>query len=150
MAADKWPIVGTVVGSTSTHEYSFILRSFRASVGDIVAVVQDIPIEGTDTKTPVTVWGRVVTIERFNPFFPVEAAQELSEEGLSIDDTVLSTARDQLQASVLILGFTRQDDRTSANLWPLNYPVQPAAKVLYPDGKVLEGLLSGERKEVPR
>lgn len=99
-----WTCVGTVVGSTSTAEYSFILRSFHAKLGDIVATRVEVPeVLGAAQKT-VTVWGRIVSINRFNPFFPAEAAQELADENIRFLDTVLSGSRDHLEAEVLILG----------------------------------------------
>src|SRR5882724_2556367 len=148
-ATATWTPIGTVVGSASTHEYTFILRSFRASVGDIVAIQQDVPADGAGTRA-VHIWGRITSIERYNPFFPVEAAQELSEEGIDIQSTVLSTARDQLQATVLVLGFTPAADDSRLQMFPLTYPVQPATRVLYPPAPVLQQLLTGHDPSATR
>ena len=38
-----WTSIGTVVGNTSTGEYSFILRSLQAKLGDIVATRVEVP-----------------------------------------------------------------------------------------------------------
>lgn len=138
----NWKPIGTVVGNTSINEFAFILKSFQSRVGDIVCVKMDIP-DSTYTKTQtVHVWGRILSIERYNPFFPYEAAQELGDSGLSIEDTVLSTSRDQLQATVLVLGYTLPSDPTYA-LHALTYPVQPAATVLYPPADDVSRLLQG-------
>ena len=104
-----WTRIGTVVGNASTHEFTFILKSFKSRVGDVIAVKMEVPDEAYAGTQSIYVWGRIVSITRFNPFFPYEAAQELSNEGLSLEDTILSNSRDQLEAAVLILGCTAVD-----------------------------------------
>lgn len=131
MSKSTWTNIGTVVGNASTSEFSFILKSFKSRVGDIVAVKMEIPDQTYTNREDIYVWGRVTTIKRFNPFFPYEAAQELSHEGIPLMDTILSGSRDQLEASVLIFGYT-YDGKGFKNIHPLTYPVQPAAEVLYP------------------
>jgi len=137
-----WRPIGTVVGNATTSEFSFILKSFKSRVGDLVAVRMSVPNEDRNSTHEIYVWGRVTGIERFNPFFPYEAAQELSEEGISLQDTILSNSRDQLEGSVLILGSTRTDGDFS-KITPLTYPVQPAADVLYPPTDAVKELLAG-------
>lgn len=139
---NPWPAIGTVVGSASTVEFSFILKSFKSRVGDLVAVRMNVPDEDYAGTQGICVWGRIVGINRFNPFFPSEAAQELSEAGLSLEDTILSNSRDQLEASALVLGCTSGEDNYK-HLLPLTYPVQPAAQVLYPASDAIKQLLAG-------
>ena len=139
---NKWNPIGTVVGNASTNEFTFILKSFKSRVGDLVAVKMEVPDEAREATQTIYVWGRVITINRFNPFFPYEAAQELSNEGLSLQDTILSNSRDQLEAGVLILGCTAGEGGFK-NLYPLTYPVQPAAEVLYPPAEAIKELLAG-------
>jgi DNA helicase HerA-like ATPase len=139
---NDWKPIGTVVGNASTNEYTFILKSFKSRVGDLVAVKMEVPDEAREGTQAIYVWGRVVTINRYNPFFPYEAAQELSNEGISLQDTILSNSRDQLEAGVLILGSTVADGGFK-NLYPLTYPVQPAAEVLYPPVEAIKELLAG-------
>jgi DNA helicase HerA-like ATPase len=86
----------------------------------------------------------VTDIQRFNPFFPYEAAQEIAGEGISLEDTVLSGTRDQLQASALILGATTE--RNLSALFPLRYPVKPAAEVFHPPAAAIRKLLIGGRE----
>ena len=137
-----WKPIGTVVGNASTNEFTFILRSFKSRVGDLVAVKMDVPDDGYEGTQIIYVWGRVVSISRYNPFFPYEAAQELSNEGISLQDTILSNSRDQLEAGVLILGCTVADGGFK-HIYPLTYPVQPAAEVLYPPAEAIKELLAG-------
>lgn len=137
-----WTQIGTVVGNASTSEFTFILKSFKSRVGDLVAVKIQVPDEARVSTQEIYVWGRVISINRYNPFFPYEAAQELSDEGLSLQDTILSNSRDQLEAGVIILGCTLADGGFK-NLFPLTYPVQPAADVLYPPAEAIKELLAG-------
>lgn len=139
--ADNWAKIGTVVGNASTSEFTFILKSFKSRVGDLVAVRMAVPDEGYSATRETLVWGRIVGITRYNPFFPYEAAHELSQEGISLVDTVLSNSKDQLEASVLILGCTGTDH--FKNIYPLTYPVQPAAPIFYPPAEVIKELLAG-------
>ncbi len=88
--------VGTVVGNTSPHEFRFFLRHYAAKLGDLVSVAMEIP-ESDGKSHPVTAWARIVELGRFNPFLPMEAGQELAEEGLRLTDTVLSVSRDQIE-----------------------------------------------------
>lgn len=143
-AAAAWTRIGTVVGNTSTGKYSFILRSFQAKLGDIVATCVEVPDAQRASQRIVTVWGRIVAIDRFNPFFPAEAAQELADENIRFLDTVLSGSRDHLEAEVLILGTTSESDAATAQLSPLTYPVKPSAEVLYPPADDVRRLLTGD------
>jgi uncharacterized protein len=142
-----WVSIGTVVGNTSTDKFSFILRSLQAKVGDIVATRVEVPQVFATAHGPVTVWGRIVAIDRFNPFFPAEAAQELADENIRFLDTVLSGSRDHLEAEVLILGATGADNGGS-QLSPLTYPVKPSAEVLYPPPEDVRRLLTGDDGDV--
>jgi hypothetical protein len=127
-----WAPIGTVVGNTTTDKYTFILRSLQGKLGDIVATLVEIPMSIGSSSRMATVWGRITSIGRFNPFFPAEAAQELAEQNIHFLDTVMSGSRDHLEAEVLILGTTLGSDPGAAELTPLTYPVQPSAQVLYP------------------
>lgn len=145
MMFNNWRPVGTVVGNAGTSEYTFILRQYQAKVGDIVALSMNVPDNDYTDKDEIYVWARVVDIRRFNPFFPYEAAQEIAGEGLSLEDTVLSGTRDQLEATALILGATAQDNLT--RLFPLTYPVKPACAVYNPPTEAIRSLLIGDREK---
>ena len=141
MSDHNWPSIGTVVGNTSTDEFTFILQNMSAKLGDIVAVQTQIPADD-NTKLEVTVWGRIISIDRFNPFFPAEAAQELANSHIDLLDTVLSTTRDHLEASVLIIGRTGAVGSGDLDLVPPRYPVKPSANVLYPSAEAVKELLN--------
>ena len=139
--SDTWRHVGTIVGNAGIAEYTFILQQYQAKVGDIVAVRMEVP-EGIGRRE-IYVWARITDISRFNPFFPYEAAQEIAGEGISLEDTVLSGTRDQLEAKALILGSTAGTD--VGRLFPLTYPVKPATRVYYPPAEAIRQLLVGGR-----
>jgi hypothetical protein len=138
-----WRPVGTVVGNAGTAEFTFILKQFQAKVGDIVSLGMDVPGSISQQKR-IYVWARITNIRRFNPFFPFEAAQEIAGEGISLEDTILSGTRDQLEACALILGSTPEDDLSG--LFPLTYPVKPAATVFQPPAEAVRQLLIGGRE----
>jgi hypothetical protein len=139
-----WRAVGTVVGNAGTAEFIFILRQFQARVGDIVALGMEVPDGRYELRNRIYVWARITDIRRFNPFFPAEAAQEIAGEGISLEDTILSTTRDQLEATGLILGATTAND--ISNLFPLTYPVKPATTVFHPPADAVRQLLIGGRE----
>ena len=139
----EWVPIGTVVGNAGTSEFKFILQQYRARVGDIVALSMNVPDDNYQGQQKISVWARITDISRFNPFFPFEAAQELAGEGISLEDTILSGARDQLEAKALILGATVDDDVN--RLFPLTYPVRPASRVFHPPAEAVRRLLVGER-----
>jgi DNA helicase HerA-like ATPase len=138
---DSWHHVGTVVGNAGIAEYTFILQQFAAKVGDIVAVRMEVPTGDRRSRREIYVWARITDISRFNPFFPYEAAQEIAGEGISLEDTVLSGTRDQLEAKALILGATSGTNVRA--LFPLTYPVKPATRVYYPPREAVRQLLVG-------
>lgn len=142
--SELWPRIGTVVGQAGTGQYRFILQQLGAKVGDIVATHVEVPLDRTGDPVQVVVWGRIVSINRFNPFFPAEAAQELANENINFLDTVLSQSRDHLDADVLVLGVTSSASRSDVQLSPLTYPVRPSAEVLYPSADAVRSLLTGE------
>lgn len=141
--------IGTVVGNTSPQEYRFHLRSFAAKLGDLVTVEIEIPSDDQSAKRDkVLVWGRITELQRFNPFLPAEAGGELADEGLDLLDTVLSSSRDQIEGTVLVLGRTSPSDYKK--LMPLNYPVQPGAVVRLPPESAVKTILTGDDTKVHR
>lgn len=67
--------VGTVVGVSSTLEFQMQVRPDSVRAQDLVAV------DGLEDGECFRVWAKVATIERLNPLFPREAAQELAFQG---------------------------------------------------------------------
>jgi len=141
----SWRRIGTVVGNAGTSEFTFILKQFQANVGDIISLGMEVPADGFASRNRIYVWARVTDIQRFNPFFPYEAAQEIAGEGIPLEDTILSGTRDQLQATALILGATT--DQNLSVLFPLRYPVKPAAEVFHPPAAAIRNLLIGGREK---
>jgi len=141
--------IGTVVGNTSPQEFTFNMKRFAAKLGDLVNVEIEIPPDDpSGKKQTVTVWGRITELQRFNPFLPAEAGMELADEGLELIDTVLSNSRDQVEATVLVLGMTFPSTPTS--LLPLNYPVQPGSVVRLPPEAAVKAILIGDEANVSR
>ena len=137
MNKSKWQSIGTVLGETNIDHFYFSLKNYKAKKGDIITTESKIP-SSEGNIVPVTVWGKISSIESSNAFFPTEAAQELTNENIDIRDTILPTTRDELICKVIILGFTLKDN---LKLMPLNYPVCPASAVSYPSSEDVEALL---------
>ena len=74
---DMWKQIGIIVGNTSVTNYKFIITELAAKVGDIIATEVTVPTTSFGETQQVYVWGRITGIDRFNPFFPAEAATEL-------------------------------------------------------------------------
>jgi uncharacterized protein len=142
--------IGTVVGNTSPQEFTFNMKRFAAKLGDLVNVEIEIPSDDPFAvkKQTVIVWGRITELQRFNPFLPAEAGMELADQGLELIDTVLSNSRDQVEATVLVLGMTLGG--SPSNLLPLNYPVQPGSVVSRPPEAAVKAILIGDEADVPR
>ncbi len=137
--SNNWKPIGTVLGETDINEYFFSLKNYKAKKGDIVTTSSRLPsAEGKIIQ--VTVWGKISSIERYNAFFPVEAAQELTNEEIDIRDTILPNTKDELRCKVIILGYTEDGKEKFSKLLPLNYPVMPAAIVKYPSSEDVENL----------
>ena len=105
MNKNKWQSIGTVLGETNIDHFYFSLKNYKAKKGDIITTESKIP-SSEGNIVPVTVWGKISSIESSNAFFPTEAAQELTNENIDIRDTILPTTRDELICKVIILGFT--------------------------------------------
>ena len=48
--SNKWPVIGTVLGETNINEFSFTLKSHKASKGDIVCTQTKIPSDIDENK----------------------------------------------------------------------------------------------------
>ncbi len=105
MDTKKWQSIGTVLGETNIDHFYFSLKNYKAKKGDIITTESKIP-SSEGNVIPVTVWGKISSIESSNAFFPTEAAQELTNENIDIRDTILPMTRDELICKVIILGFT--------------------------------------------
>jgi len=128
--------VGTVVGVSSTTEFQMQVRPDAVRAQDLVAIDT---IEGGET---FRVWAKVGTIERLNPLFPREAAQELAFQGRDPVDSVVSMSREMITATCKVIGVQRD-----GRLEPPKYPVQPAGRVYVPPADEIESFLVGDTPE---
>ncbi len=128
--------VGTVVGVSSTTEFQMQVRPDAVRAQDLVAIDT---IEGGET---FRVWAKVGTIERLNPLFPREAAQELAFQGRDPVDSVISLSREMITATCKVVGVQRD-----GRLEPPKYPVQPAGRVYVPPADEIESFLVGDTPE---
>lgn len=135
-------VVGTVVGTTTPREFYFTVTPGEVQLQDIVCVdVQPAKAEGADDEVE-RVWAKVVEIERINPLFPEEAAQEISNLRLSAYDTVVSLSREMVTAKCIVLGKEKKRE-DGVELVPLTYPVRPASSVYVGEPDSVRMVFSG-------
>jgi hypothetical protein len=134
-------IIGTVVGVTNPREFYFSIAPGKAQLQEIVAVdAYELDESGEKKDKTVRVWAKVVEIERINPLFPQEVAQELSFQQMSAFDTVIPLSREMITAKCAVLGL----ENKKGELQPLTYPLQPASSVYIPSKKDVEKLVIGD------
>ena len=135
--------IGTILGQTSINDYMFYLKKFKAKKGDIVAAESKLPT-GEGKVIDVIVWGRIMEIVSTNDFLPNEATKELTEENISIQDTILPLTKNDSVCTVKNLGYTENVLGKKMELIPLNYPVSPGGAVKYPSSQDLSKLLNAD------
>lgn len=142
-------VVGTVVGTTTPREFYFTVTPGEVQLQDIVCVdVQPARATGPEHEAE-RVWAKVVEIERINPLFPEEAAQEISNQQISAYDTVVSLAREMVTAKCIVLGKEKKREG-GVDLVPLTYPVQPASSVYVGEPEAVRMVFSGNIPEYRR
>ena len=67
MNTKKWKSIGTVLGETNISEFYFSLKNYKAKKGDIITTESKIP-SSEGNVVPVTVWGKISSIESSNGF----------------------------------------------------------------------------------
>jgi hypothetical protein len=125
--------VGTVVGVSSTNEFQMQVKPDAVRTQDLVAV------DTWEDGKCFRVWAKVGGIERLNPLFPREAAQELAFQGRDPMDSVVSMSREMITATCRVVGVKRD-----GRLEPPKYPVQPAGQVYVPPADEIEAFLVGD------
>jgi DNA helicase HerA-like ATPase len=134
-------IVGTIVGVTNPREFYFTITPGRVQLQELVAIdAYKISELGERRDETNRVWAKVTEIERINPLFPQEAAQELAYQRISAFDTVISLSREMITAKCRVLGVLTE----KGELEPLTYPLQPASSVYIPPKEDVENLIAGQ------
>ena len=141
--SSPWIDIGTILGQTSINDYMFYLKKFKAKKGDIVAAESKLPT-GEGKVIDVIVWGRIMEIVSTNDFLPNEATKELTEENISIQDTILPLTKNDSVCTVKNLGYTENVLGKKMELITLNYPVSPGGAVKYPSSQDLSKLLNAD------
>lgn len=109
---------------------------------DAVRAQDLVAVDTIENGETFRVWAKVGTIERLNPLFPREAAQELAFQGRDPVDSVISLSREMITATCTVVGVQR-----NGKLEPPKYPVQPAGRVYTPPAAEIEAFLVGDTPE---
>ena len=140
---NSYRTIGSIIGVNSTDTYKFKVKDYEARVGDIVVITNNLPTAERGKSLKAYVWGRIISMRRWNPFYPAEVGIELSREGMSPYQTTLAHSGDQLEATVKTMGVSEYPHNGEIKIRPLVYPVQPISEVLSPPAKDLEKLFAG-------
>jgi uncharacterized protein len=132
-AFDSSTYVGTLVGGSTSREFRLAVAHEEIREQDIIAVDATLRHPGSDEQQAIRVWAKVQEIERLNPLFPIESAQELASTRTNPLDTVLSLSREMVTAVCQVLGYEPVGPEEGApRLRPLRYPPQPATSAFRP------------------
>ncbi len=134
-------ICGNIVGLSTPNEFLMSVSPYSIQVQDLVAVNTEIKVgDSTQIKR---IWAKVVNIERINPLFPRESAQEIANEKIEVLDTILSVSREMITARCKVLGIENED----GSLDVLGYPIKPASPVYKPMKNDVQQMLLGDLSE---
>lgn len=138
---DELEICGTIVGISTPNEFLIAMTPESIQVQDLIAVDTDILINGIAKKRRV--WVKVMSIERLNPLFPRESAQEIAYEQIEAIDTIASISREMITARCKILGIDKGDGTFDI----LGYPIKPTSPVYRPKVEDVQKVILGQLKE---
>lgn len=134
-------ICGNIVGISTLNEILVAVSPGSIQVQDLIAVDTEIEIKGKKKKK--TVWVKVMSIERMNPLFPRESAQEIAFERIDALDTIASLSREMITARCKVLGIQKEDGTFDI----LGYPIKPTSMVYKPDRKNVQKIILGDLSE---
>ena len=134
-------ICGTIVGISTPNEFLIAMTPASIQVQDLIAVDTDVKVGNQTQKKRV--WAKVMSIERLNPLFPRESAQEIAYEQIQAIDTIASISRDMITARCKILGIDKGDGSFDI----LGYPIKPTSPVYRPKIIDVQKIILGQLKE---
>ena len=99
------PVVGTLVGESTSTEFRLAIKAEAVREQDLIAVDAEVHTPGSTAVDTIRVWAKVKRIERLNPLFPKESGHELADAGIGAFDTVLSLSKEMVTAVCQVLGW---------------------------------------------
>lgn len=143
-SSERADYVGTLVGGSTSREFRLAVAHEEVREQDIVAVDAVLRRPGSEEREAIRVWAKVQEIERINPLFPAESAQELAATKTSPLDTVLSLSREMVTAVCQVLGYEPIGGEASGiKLSQLRYPPQPASTAYRPTSEDIARIVVG-------
>ncbi len=141
---DPSTYVGTLVGGSTSREFRLAVAHEEIREQDIIAVDATLRRPGSEETEEIRVWAKVQEIERLNPLFPIESAQELAATRTNPLDTVLSLSREMVTAVCQVLGFEPiGGEGKGGKLGQLRYPPQPATSAYRPSSDDIKRIVVG-------
>ncbi|MBA3414755.1 MAG: ATP-binding protein [Chloroflexia bacterium] len=143
-AFDPASYVGTLVGGSTSGQFRLAVAHEEIREQDIIAVDATLRRPGSEDTEAIRVWAKVQEIERLNPLFPMESAQELAATRTNPLDTVLSLSREMVTAVCQVLGFEPiGGEGKGGKLGQLRYPPQPATSAYRPTSDDIKRIVVG-------
>jgi DNA helicase HerA-like ATPase len=133
-APPRPPVVGTLVGESTSTEFRLAVKHEAIREQDLIAVDAELRKPDSQDTESIRVWAKVKRIERLNPLFPKESGHELADAGIGAFDTVLSLSKEMVTAVCQVLGWEPRGTHEGGKLNQLRYPAKPATEA-YPPGK---------------
>src|SRR5579875_207489 len=131
-AATRPPVVGTLVGESTSTEFRLSVKHEAIREQDLIAVDAELRKPDSQDMESIRVWAKVKRIERLNPLFPKESGHELADAGIGAFDTVLSLSKEMVTAVCQVLGWEPRGEHEGGKLNQLRYPAKPATEAYRP------------------
>jgi len=131
-APPRPPVVGTLVGESTSTEFRLAVKHEAIREQDLIAVDAELRKPDSQDTESIRVWAKVKRIERLNPLFPKESGHELADAGIGAFDTVLSLSKEMVTAVCQVLGWEPRGTHEGGKLNQLRYPAKPATEAYRP------------------
>lgn len=131
-ATTRPPVVGTLVGESTSTEFRLAVKHEAIREQDLIAVDAELRKPDSHDTESIRVWAKVKRIERLNPLFPKESGHELADAGIGAFDTVLSLSKEMVTAVCQVLGWEPRGAHVGGKLNQLRYPAKPATEAYRP------------------
>lgn len=144
------PVVGTLVGESTSTEFRLAVRQEAIREQDLSAVDAELRKPESQQVESIRVWAKVKRIERLNPLFPKESGHELADAGIGAFDTVLSLSKEMVTAVCQVLGWESRDEHEGGKLNQLRYPAKPATESYRPSSEDIARVVVGDLRQADK
>jgi DNA helicase HerA-like ATPase len=145
--APRPPVVGTLVGESTSTEFRLAVKQEAIREQDLIAVDGELRRPDSQEIESIRIWAKVKRIERLNPLFPKESGHELADAGIGAFDTVLSLSKEMVTAVCQVLGWESRGQSEGGKLNQLRYPAKPATEAYRPASEDIARVVVGDLRQ---